>query len=125
MVFGGVVSGRPPGIEGVETMVGLFINTVPVRIQTGENQTFSHLLEKVQEQAGPSRAYEYLPLAEVQSFTPLRSNLIHHIMTFENYPVSEVVKQAEKDQFPDFTVTDVRLREQTNYPFDISIMPRA
>lgn len=43
-VFGAVVSGRPPEIDGIESMVGLCINTVPVRISTSPGERFSALL---------------------------------------------------------------------------------
>ena len=33
VVFGVTVSGRPAELAGVETMIGLFINTVPLRVR--------------------------------------------------------------------------------------------
>ncbi|MCP4151527.1 MAG: non-ribosomal peptide synthetase, partial [bacterium] len=66
VVFGAVVSGRPAGIEGIEEMVGLFINTVPVRVTAGGQQEFRQLLKMLHGKTGKTNAYEYLSLADVQ-----------------------------------------------------------
>ncbi|MBV2240845.1 hypothetical protein KQR57_10590 [Bacillus inaquosorum] len=49
VVFGSVVSGRPAGIPNVETMIGLFINTIPVRIRCEAGTTFTELMKEAQE----------------------------------------------------------------------------
>lgn len=51
-VFGSVVSGRNDQVDGIEEMVGLFINTIPVRIKCGENRTFEEVLRKAQKCIG-------------------------------------------------------------------------
>ncbi|MCP5047823.1 MAG: non-ribosomal peptide synthetase, partial [bacterium] len=128
VVFGAVVSGRPPEIEAIENMVGLFINTIPVRVTSRENQRFIGLLKRMGEKAAASRLYEYLPLAEIQSQSALKGNLINHIMALENYPLDETIRNSGKntgaqqglrDSF--FNVVDMEFHEQTNYDFDISI----
>ena len=95
VVFGMVVSGRPPELEGIENMIGLFINAVPVRIQVHPQQTFSQLVTRVRTSAAASKSYEYLPLADVQNLSLLKRELIDHLVTFENYPVEEQMKEAE------------------------------
>ncbi|WP_152526762.1 condensation domain-containing protein, partial [Paenibacillus polymyxa] len=67
VVFGSVVSGRPTDIAGVEHMIGLFINTIPVRIQSEQNATFVDIMRKTQEQALASGAYDSFPLYEIQA----------------------------------------------------------
>ncbi|KAF6649088.1 condensation domain-containing protein, partial [Paenibacillus sp. EKM301P] len=93
VVFGSVVSGRPTDIPGVEHMIGLFINTIPVRIQSERNATFVDIMRKTQEQALASGVYDSFPLYEIQALTEQKQNLINHIMVFENYPVEEQVEQ--------------------------------
>ncbi|MBY0025442.1 condensation domain-containing protein, partial [Paenibacillus polymyxa] len=68
-VFGGVVSGRPADIPGIENMVGLFINTIPVRIRSGAEDTFADLIRTNQQQALASQDYETYPLYEIQALT--------------------------------------------------------
>ena len=89
VVFGLVVSGRPSRILGVESMVGLFINTIPVRVRFEETTTFKDLLHKIQEEAVNSLPYHYSLLADIQSRSPLKQDLIDHVLIFENLPLPE------------------------------------
>jgi len=123
VVFGAVVSGRPPGIPGIETMVGLFINTVPVRIQTQEESHFFQILKKQQEQELQSKNHEYHPLAEIQAQSFLKQNLIDHIMVFENFPIEKKIKEETKKPFPGAKIKNLSMFSQTNYHFNIVIMP--
>ncbi|MDP1513505.1 condensation domain-containing protein, partial [Paenibacillus ottowii] len=61
VVFGSVVSGRPGDIPGVEYMIGLFINTIPVRVQSEQGETFAELMKRTQRQALASNAYDAFP----------------------------------------------------------------
>lgn len=85
-VFCTVVSGRPSEIKGVESMVGLFINSTVMRIRWEENTTFSQLIRKIQKEAVESEPHHYYPLAEVQSATTLKQDLTDHVVLFQNYP---------------------------------------
>ena len=120
IVFGSVVSGRPPEVTGIEQMVGLFINTVPVRIKSSRGQKFSEMIRQIQEESLDSKKHEYISLAEIQSATQLKQGLIDHIMVFENYPVQ---KELEKQEDTGFTVQRYEALEQTNYDFNIVIYP--
>lgn len=86
VVFGGTVSGRPPEIPGIETMVGLFINTVPVRVQLHPGAPLIDVLTGLQDQQSRLRAHEYLALAEIQRLTGL-GELFDTLVVFENYPL--------------------------------------
>lgn len=92
VVFGTVVSGRPPQLPGVESIVGLFINTIPVRIQYEKRDSFLKVLEEVQEHASASEAWQYYSLAEIQRISGLKQNLIDHLVTFEKFPVAEEIE---------------------------------
>lgn len=119
VVFGSVVSGRPPEIAGIEDMVGLFINTIPVRIQTKKMQRFTELLKECQEKSLSSTQYHYCSLAEIQACTAQKQDLIDHVLVFENYPVEKAV-QGDKSS-SGFKVTDVKAFEQTNYDLTVNI----
>ncbi|WP_434296523.1 non-ribosomal peptide synthase/polyketide synthase [Clostridium sporogenes] len=115
VVFGTVVSGRPSEIEGVEKTVGIFINSIPVRINTKENESFADLVSRVQNESNELKSYEYVSLADIQNLTILKQNLIKYLMVFENYPVSEV----EENKLG-FKIKAADEREQTDYDFNIS-----
>ncbi|WP_281936822.1 non-ribosomal peptide synthetase, partial [Paenibacillus tyrfis] len=122
-VFGSVVSGRPAEIPGIENMIGLFINTIPVRVRCEAEERFADVMRRSQEQALASQAYETYPLYEIQALTEQKQDLVNHIMVFENYPVEERVEQlgsAERDQFE---IVDAQMVEQTNYDFNLLVMP--
>ncbi|WP_342552941.1 amino acid adenylation domain-containing protein [Paenibacillus sp. FSL R7-0652] len=122
-VFGSVVAGRPAEIPGVESMIGLFINTVPVRVSSEADTLFADLMTKMQERALESGRYEYYPLYEIQARSVQKQNLINHIIAFENYPVDEQMEKAGDQQHGDLTIADVQMEEQTNYNFNVTVAP--
>ncbi|WP_054403495.1 non-ribosomal peptide synthetase [Paenibacillus solani] len=117
-VFGAVVSGRPAEIEGVENMVGLFINTLPVRLSPKEHaETFIETVKGLQQRARDSEKYDYISLAEIQAQSDLKQNLIDHLFIFQNYPeVYEISGQSENQ---DFQITDAQSFEHTNYSLSV------
>ena len=135
VVFGAVVSGRPFELEGVENIVGLFINAIPVRISFDQKTKFRELVRILQENAIDSELYHYYPLAEIQAESPLKQQLIDHLFIFENYPVVHQIEQieeyGEKSEEADKTNTEnkeLKLRlsnievfEQTNYNFNLEM----
>ncbi|MGW2256238.1 condensation domain-containing protein, partial [Kitasatospora sp. NPDC001660] len=86
VVFGGTVSGRPPQVAGVESMVGLFINTLPVRVALDPAERFGALLERLQDQQAGLMDHQYLPLADLQRIAGL-GELFDTLVVFENYPL--------------------------------------
>ncbi|MCX6583795.1 MAG: amino acid adenylation domain-containing protein [Candidatus Aminicenantes bacterium] len=118
VVFGSIVSGRTEEITGVERMVGLFINMTPIRVKNLEKQDFALLLEKLQVDSLGVKNYEYLPIAEVQSRSELKGDLIDHIIVFENY-----LREAETEAEEGLVAVDIKAFEQTNYDFNIIVLP--
>ncbi|MCP5052292.1 MAG: non-ribosomal peptide synthase, partial [bacterium] len=107
VVFGSVVSGRPAQLEGVEAMIGLFINTIPVRIRFEGDTKFNRLLHRVQAEAIAGEPHHYHPLAEIQSGSFLKQGLINHILVFENYPSAERIKRYESKGQSPFKLSNV------------------
>ncbi|KAA6473647.1 non-ribosomal peptide synthetase [Bacillus swezeyi] len=122
VVFGTVVSGRPADIPGIESMVGLFINTIPVRIDTQPEMTVAQVLKMNQERALASQPYETYPLYEIQAQTEQKQQLINHIMVFENYPVEEQMEHMKHDHGA-LDIIDFHLEEHTHYDFNFIVMP--
>ncbi|MDL9994070.1 non-ribosomal peptide synthetase [Bacillus stercoris] len=125
VVFGSVISGRPSAIDGIESMVGLFINTVPVRIRSAEGMTFSSLAKTVQEDFLSSEQHGYYPLYDIQNHSPLKQGLIDHIFVFENYPVQldQALRIESENEENALKLGDISMSEQTNYDFNIVIVP--
>ncbi len=127
VIFGSVTSGRPSEIENVEEMVGLFINTVPIRIKRNETDTFNTLLDRIKNETLEIKKYEYSSLADIQSFTDKGIELIDHVFLFQNFAINDGFKELNKSSTHidvGFKVQKVHNEEQTNYNFNIIISPR-
>jgi amino acid adenylation domain-containing protein len=121
VVFGSTVSGRPAELPDSESMVGLFINTIPVRIQIPPESSVIEWLRSFQAQLAESRQFEYSPLFEMQEYSGLPGGLplFDTIFVFENYPVDESVKKLNIS----LKIKDFKAKEQTNYPLTIVSSP--
>lgn len=122
VVFGAVVSGRPSEISGIEEMVGLFINTLPVRVKRSAHTTFPELLESLFKAALAADRFSFLPLSEIQAQSPLKQNLLDHIIIFENFPVAAAVQEEVSEGI---AIYDAEVFEQTNYDLNIVVSPGA
>lgn len=119
VVFGSVVSGRTLDLDGIERMVGAFINTIPVRVTINEGDRIADLLGRVQAQAFDSLSHDHLPLAEIQARSDLPSGLLDHLLVFENYP--EIA--AASDPALGFHVVAAEADERANYDFGLVVQP--
>ncbi len=120
VVFGWVVSGRPADLPGVEGMVGLFINTLPVRVRlAGEDETFRRLVARVHREAADLVAHQHTPLAEVQRAAGV-APLFSHVVAVENYPVADAVVSAAETGFEVRSATSY---DRTHYGFELVVLP--
>jgi amino acid adenylation domain-containing protein/non-ribosomal peptide synthase protein (TIGR01720 family) len=121
VVFGQTVSGRPAELSGVEDMVGLFINTIPVRVDVCEQATLSDWLRNLQAHHAQREQYSYTSLIEVSGWSEVAAgvNLFDSILVFENYPVDEALREPKAG----LEVREVKAFEQTNYPLTVVVMP--
>jgi amino acid adenylation domain-containing protein len=121
VVFGATVSGRPADLPGAESMVGLFINTLPVRVTIRPEVSTLAWLQELQTQQAETRQYQYSRLVEIQGWSdiPRDQPLFESLLVFENYPMDTVVREEETvlsiDQAHTFT--------RTNYPLTIAVSP--
>ncbi len=119
LVFGRTVAGRTPELAGTETAVGLFVNTLPLRVKP-ENQPLTGYLGEIQRQQISISEFEYSPLHEVQKWAGADRGqpLFDNIVVFENYP------SWDHDGTPDeLTATDFDFIEQSNYPLALLVVP--
>ncbi|MBL7727952.1 MAG: amino acid adenylation domain-containing protein, partial [Dinghuibacter sp.] len=121
VLYGAVVSGRPSAVPGIETMVGLFINTVPVRVQIDAEETITGLLQSVQANAAAGEPWHYLALSEIQALSLPGRELINHILVFENYPFYENLEGSRSHNDPNnlFEVTGIDYTVQTGFNLTI------
>jgi iturin family lipopeptide synthetase C len=121
VVVGIVVSGRPPEVDEIESMVGLFMNVVPLRVRFKEDTMFNDLLQQIQEDTINMNQYHYLPLTEIQSLSSLKHHLINHVLVFENYPVHKILKGDKEGAA--WKVSGRDLFEQGIYDFSLAAYP--
>src|SRR6185503_2530157 len=95
VVYGATVSGRPVELGGVEEMVGLFINTLPVRVRVRAEQEVGEWLRQLQIEQVEMRQYEYSALVEVQGWSEVARGqaMLESIVVFENYPLETVFEE--------------------------------
>ncbi|MFE6173183.1 amino acid adenylation domain-containing protein [Streptomyces sp. NPDC056464] len=112
LVFGAVVSGRPHDLPGVERMVGLFINTLPVRIRLRSEEGVDELLARVQREQLRLAPYHHIRLSEVQRAAGA-GELFDTVLAFENFPRTEGPAPA---------VELVETRDATHYPVTVAVV---
>ncbi|AEY93394.1 NRPS protein [Streptomyces hygroscopicus subsp. jinggangensis 5008] len=112
VLFGTTVSGRPDDLPGVESMVGMFINTLPTRVRVEDSRSAAAWLRELQEAQAEARRYAAVSLAELTSLSdvPAGSPLFDSMVAFENYPFDQARSAASG-----IRLADVSARDATNY----------
>ncbi|WP_239163697.1 condensation domain-containing protein, partial [Paractinoplanes rishiriensis] len=122
VVFGATVSGRPAELSGVEQMVGLFINTVPVRVRWRGGESLRDVVARVRDEQVGLLEHHYLGLAEIQQQAGA-GNLFDTLLVYENYPLEPPGVPAGSPQ--DVRITAVRSRAVSHYAATLLAFPRA
>ena len=131
VVFGTTVSGRPADLPGVESIVGLFINTLPVRVRITRDEPLLSWLQELQRQQVEARQYEYSPLLEVQRWSdvPRGQSLFESTITFENYPFSGSTQKpadgSHSRQPQGLGIGNLLSLDRPHYPLSITVVPGA
>lgn len=86
VVFGTTVSGRDVPVDGIQSMVGLFINTIPLRVQLQSDQSLLETLYRVQRDLTAQKPFQHTPLTQINRF--MSGENFHSIVVIENYPLS-------------------------------------
>ncbi|WP_445168175.1 amino acid adenylation domain-containing protein [Mycolicibacterium sp. Dal123E01] len=94
VVFGVTVSGRPPELAGVETMVGLFINTIPLRVSLNPNTTVAQHCSALQREAAELRDHSHLTHSQLRTFAGV-GEMFDTLLVFESFPPGDVVGGGE------------------------------
>lgn len=119
VVFGVTVSGRPASLPNVESMVGVSINTLPMRVQVPQAAELLPWLKSLQEYQVEQQQYSYMPLVEIQTLSevPQGLALFESIFIFQNYPIDTSTKQG------DLKIGQMKGTGHTNYPLTVMVSP--
>ena len=121
VVFGTTISGRPADLPGSEFMLGLFINTLPVRVQVPDNEKLSTWLKNLQASQSEMRQYEFTPLVQIQSWSdvPRGLPLFETLYVFENIPFSGL----ENQQSGEVKIETGHAESHSNFPVSVVAVP--
>ncbi|MFD5128614.1 amino acid adenylation domain-containing protein [Streptomyces olindensis] len=121
VVLGATVSGRDADVPGIESMVGLFINTLPVRVRLRPDEPLADLLRRVQSKQAALLGHQHLGLAGIQRATG-QGLLFDTLLVFESYPIDdEGIARALGPDGP--RMTEVSVRDATHYPLTLTALP--
>jgi amino acid adenylation domain-containing protein len=120
VVFGVTTSGRPSDLENAESIVGLFIQSIPLRVRIDRTERVATFLHRLFQKNASIRLREHLSLVDIRRCCDLREGpLFHSLFVFENAPTEAVVHQYGQA----FEVETVSARVHTNYPVTIMVVP--
>ncbi|KKZ75270.1 hypothetical protein VO63_03555 [Streptomyces showdoensis] len=117
VLFGMTVSGRAADVDGVESMVGLLINTVPARVRTDPRDTLLDLLERVQDEQLDLMEHHHVGLTEIQQQAGFGA-LFDTTAVFDNYPMGSGRRRLGAALLVDVTGFDA-----THYPLSLICTP--
>ncbi|MDA3660137.1 non-ribosomal peptide synthase/polyketide synthase, partial [Mycobacterium xenopi] len=118
IAFGTTVSGRPAEMAGADAMVGLFINTVPVRARLTPATTTAELLAQLQTTHNHTVEHQHLALNDIHRLTG-HERLFDTLFVYENYPIDPAAPLGDHQ----LAITEFAVRESTHYPLTIQAMP--
>ena len=120
VVFGVTVAGRPAELPGVEHMVGLFINTLPLRLQLPPELPLRRCCGRPRSSQSRLMAHQHLGLAEIQQAAGV-GELFDTLLVFENYPVDRARRAG--DTGDGLKLGQVQGRDATHYPLALIVQP--
>jgi amino acid adenylation domain-containing protein/non-ribosomal peptide synthase protein (TIGR01720 family) len=121
VVFGSTVSGRPPELPGVEQMVGLFINTIPIRVRARPGDSLAEVFERLQEEQSELLAHHHVGLTEIQRVSG-HGVLFDTMTVLENYPFDPATMDGSLNGV---RLTGVQSHDATHFPLSLVALPGA
>jgi amino acid adenylation domain-containing protein len=119
VIFGTTVSGRTAKIKDIENIVGLFINTLPLRVNTRPGETIIHLLHRIDDVLQKRETVECTPLVKIKEYSNLdtREELFDSLVVIENYPLEGIASRENRH----LSVESYSIFERTNYDLTVGI----
>ena len=123
IVFGATVAGRPPDLPGVADMLGVFINSVPIRSRLDPDKALLVWLRESAERHLERERFVFSSLAEIQAWSEVEGGapLFSTLFIFENYPMEALGTEGEHA----LVIRDLQAHEQTPYPLTLTLLPGA
>ncbi len=121
VVVGSVVSGRPAEVPGIEEMMGLFINTVPVRSRWDDRTTWIEILRQRGADAREAEPHHHYPLARIQDDHASLETLFDHLVIYENYPMDEALR--DRGELDELGIEGISTYERTHYGLSFIAQP--
>ncbi|WP_405163065.1 amino acid adenylation domain-containing protein [Nocardia sp. NBC_01499] len=121
VLFGATVSGRPPAIPGVDAIVGMFVNTVPVRVRCKASDTVAEFLARLQHQQAALLEHHHIGLTDLRQLTGL-GELFDTLVAFESYPMDRI-GISDARIAAGIEVTGIRPLTGTHYPVTVVATP--
>ena len=119
VIFGITVSDRPSSIEDVDKIIGLLINTIPLRVKGKEDISIIELLHQIQKNIADLFPYQGVSYAQIKQSTELSGNepLFNTLVVIDNYPIDKNIKLGE------FSIKNIYTAEGTDYPVTLQVLP--
>lgn len=121
VLFGTTVSGRACSLSGVEKMVGLLLNTIPIRLRL-ENQSLYGWLEQLRNDQVVRENFATCSLSDIHRWSelPIDRPFFESLLVVENYPIDQSL--AREGAFS-LKLEDLSAFEQTNFPLSLTVEP--
>ncbi|MEK3793444.1 amino acid adenylation domain-containing protein [Paenibacillus sp. FSL R7-0204] len=131
IVFGSTLSGRGVSLTGIERIVGLLINTVPLRLSSRKRESVLEYFAGVQSAITARRPYEMAGLSEIRGYAGIHGTeeLFDTLLVMENYPLDKVLLEQPMagsaaegltGQAP-LSISSFEMVEHTHYPLTLLI----
>jgi non-ribosomal peptide synthetase component F len=121
VVFGTTVTVRPPELDGAGDLIGLLINTVPVRAVLRPGDTFRDLVTRIHDQRAALMEDDYVSLTDIQRVAGATCALFDTNVVFDNFPMSDYDLGVDSGSL---TLRDFRYRDTSHYPLTLIVEPR-
>jgi amino acid adenylation domain-containing protein/non-ribosomal peptide synthase protein (TIGR01720 family) len=118
LIYGTTVSGRPGSLNGVEQIVGPFINTIPVRIDLSKDMQMEQYLTSLQQQLKDTEEYAYVSLTKIADWAGVAKEkpLFHYLLVMENYQMRDLKNAA-------LQISHLKGLEKSHYPLVLVVAP--
>ena len=119
VVFGATVSGRSTGVAGTESMIGLLINTIPVRVRPRAEESGAELARRIQDEQGALSGHQHLGLGRIQRAAGPGAEF-DSLLVMENYPLDPTLQERS---FAGVGVDHIDVHDATHYPLTLVALP--
>lgn len=121
ILYGCTVTGRPVDLDGVESIAGVFVNSLPIYAKIDIEQPLLSWLQNLQTKLVAARDHEYTPLTDIHRWSevPRNLNLFESLVVIENFPVSQFATEGGIN----LGIENTELYYRSNYALNLVVYP--